>query len=178
MIKHLTASVFILFCQPECRVVLLHHERFGKWMVPGGHVERWENPFEAAQREVREETGLHPYFVTLERNISLSRTANSVPSPEVIVEENIPAINNDPEHIHVDCLYLALVQEMQLRPGPGETTKLGAFTIDQLAGLDMFDQTRNLAQSFMVDLKNGRDLWSVTDGLKFRSEKDAGYFTN
>jgi 8-oxo-dGTP pyrophosphatase MutT (NUDIX family) len=171
MIKHLTASVFILGGRRDCRIVLLHHRRFDKWMIPGGHVENWENPFEAAQREVREETGLVPQFVTFAagRNLgscSLGAVANSVPHPEIIVEEVIPAAGAHPEHIHIDCLYVALAGVLRLRPGPQETSRLGLFGADELAGLDMFEQTRALARAIMGDLEGGREMCSVVDGSK------------
>ena len=57
--KHATSSVF-LFCSTDqgWRLGLIHHPRFGRWMLPGGHVEPHENPAEAAVREVSEETGI------------------------------------------------------------------------------------------------------------------------
>jgi 8-oxo-dGTP pyrophosphatase MutT (NUDIX family) len=165
MIKHLTASVFVFDNRHDCRIVLLHHRRFDKWMIPGGHVESWENPFEAARREVREETGLEPQFVTFASR-NLFPVANSVPHPEIIVEEMIPATRTDPEHVHIDCLYVALTGTLHLRPGPQETTRLGLFGADELAGLNMFEQTRDLARAIMADIGDGKDMWSVVDGSK------------
>jgi 8-oxo-dGTP pyrophosphatase MutT (NUDIX family) len=140
-------------------------------MIPGGHVENWENPFEAARREAREETGLEPQFVTFAagRNLgprSLGPVANSVPHPEIIVEEAIPAAGVDPEHVHIDCLYVALAGALRLRSGPQETSRLGLFRADELAGLDMFEQTRGLARAIMGDVEDGKDMWSVVDGSK------------
>jgi 8-oxo-dGTP pyrophosphatase MutT (NUDIX family) len=166
MIKHLTASVFVVDGRPDCSLVLVHHKRFGKWMIPGGHVETWENPFEAARREVEEETGLVPHFVTFEANRGVRRLPDAVPNPEFIVEQRIPATKTDPEHIHIDCLYVAIAQAPQLNPGPSEATKLGLFAAGELAGLNMFDQTRDLARTIMSHIGNGRELWSVIDGKK------------
>ena len=59
MVKHGTASVFLLArFDGGWRIGLIHHPRLRRWMLPGGHVEAYENPAEAALREVREETGL------------------------------------------------------------------------------------------------------------------------
>jgi 8-oxo-dGTP pyrophosphatase MutT (NUDIX family) len=33
-------------------------DRTGKWVFPGGHIKRGEDPTKAAEREVREETGI------------------------------------------------------------------------------------------------------------------------
>ena len=50
-----TASVFIVNGDA---VLLGKHEKFHRWLQPGGHIELDEDPNEAALREVKEETGL------------------------------------------------------------------------------------------------------------------------
>ncbi|MHB8506251.1 MAG: NUDIX domain-containing protein [Acidimicrobiales bacterium] len=39
-------------------VLLLRHKLLGIWVQPGGHLEDWEAPWDAARRETAEETGL------------------------------------------------------------------------------------------------------------------------
>lgn len=52
---HVTGSAVVV----GPRGLLLHrHKRLGLWLQPGGHVEPGETPWEAARREVLEETGL------------------------------------------------------------------------------------------------------------------------
>lgn len=54
-VTHVTASAFVV----SSRGVILHqHRLLGRWFQPGGHVDPGESPEAAAQREVREETGL------------------------------------------------------------------------------------------------------------------------
>ena len=56
-IKQYTSSVFIFRKNDEeWKMLLVHHKKFDRWMIPGGHVEETENPVEAALREVQEET--------------------------------------------------------------------------------------------------------------------------
>ncbi len=45
------------------KVLLIRHKQIGKWVLPGGHIERWEDPDAAIIREMKEETGLDVEFV-------------------------------------------------------------------------------------------------------------------
>jgi 8-oxo-dGTP pyrophosphatase MutT (NUDIX family) len=52
---HVTTSALI--AGPR-GVVLHRHRLLGIWVAPGGHIDRGENPWDAAVREATEETGL------------------------------------------------------------------------------------------------------------------------
>jgi len=56
--KHFTASCWITSTGKPKKILLIHHKKLGRWLQPGGHIEKFENPVVAAIREVREETGL------------------------------------------------------------------------------------------------------------------------
>jgi len=56
--KHITASAVIV----GPRGVILHrHLEDGLWLLPGGHVEAGEAPWDTALREAHEETGMKVY---------------------------------------------------------------------------------------------------------------------
>ncbi len=51
MEKHFTASTVVLRAlETAPEVLLIHHRKLSRWMLPGGHVETTENPVEAAIR--------------------------------------------------------------------------------------------------------------------------------
>jgi 8-oxo-dGTP pyrophosphatase MutT (NUDIX family) len=51
-----------VFCRHGGAVLLVRHRRLGTWLPVGGELEPGETPFEAARRELREETGLEGTF--------------------------------------------------------------------------------------------------------------------
>ena len=51
-----------VFCRHQGQILLVFHKRLGAWLPVGGEVEPGETPFEAAERELREETGLRGNF--------------------------------------------------------------------------------------------------------------------
>jgi 8-oxo-dGTP pyrophosphatase MutT (NUDIX family) len=51
-----------IFCRHGDAVLLIRHKRLGTWLPVGGELEPGETPLEAAERELREETGLAGRF--------------------------------------------------------------------------------------------------------------------
>jgi 8-oxo-dGTP pyrophosphatase MutT (NUDIX family) len=91
-------------------VLLVLQKANGKWLFPGGHVERDEAPGEAAVREVAEETGVRaqihdPYPLVLPGMTWL-------PSPWLTVETPAPAKPArpgrpaEPAHRHIDLVFI------------------------------------------------------------------------
>jgi 8-oxo-dGTP pyrophosphatase MutT (NUDIX family) len=73
----------------------VHHRKLGRWLQPGGHTEETDaSVYDAALREVREETGIADVQAPLGRRIF-----------DVDVHP-IPARGSDPEHEHFDVRYL------------------------------------------------------------------------
>jgi 8-oxo-dGTP pyrophosphatase MutT (NUDIX family) len=61
-------TVSILVRNAEDRVLLVRHSEGGEWSTPGGMIEPYETPADAAVREMWEETGL---FVELKRVVGV-----------------------------------------------------------------------------------------------------------
>jgi 8-oxo-dGTP pyrophosphatase MutT (NUDIX family) len=120
---HFTASAFVLHPEGD-RVVLVHHARLGIWVQPGGHIEQGDATLgDAAAREVAEETGLRE-LVPIAHN------------PFDLDIHIIPALGDQPSHLHHDVRFAFLATTTELAPnhevlevawiGPGDLMALGA----------------------------------------------------
>jgi len=104
MHKEFTASAYIFH---EKRVLLIFHEKFQKWLPPGGHVEANETPAAATKREVLEETGLEIEFIKQENLWVNYPHAVSFERPYICLLENISPYKDKPAHQHIDFVYIA-----------------------------------------------------------------------
>jgi 8-oxo-dGTP pyrophosphatase MutT (NUDIX family) len=110
---HVTASAIVL--GPEG--VLLHfHKKLHLWLQPGGHIEENEEPWDAAQREVLEETGLR---ATAEGGASAR--------PGVVFHVDVHPAG---AHTHLDLRYLLFAAGTPAPP-PGESPLVRWFPWDE-----------------------------------------------
>lgn len=145
-VKHATASVFV-FCNLAngWQLGLIRHPIFGRLMIPGGHVEPDESQQQAALREVSEETGLtvrliEPPGASLPANLDRVQVAQ----PWWIIEQPVPYDHHIAgAHVHLDHLYVAVAECPEPATEPGHP--FGWYSASELAGLDMFEDTRRLA---------------------------------
>ncbi len=96
---HVTASAIVV---GPLGVLLHFHKKLHLWLQPGGHIEENEAPWDAAPREVYEETGLRASAVAGE--------------PRVFHVDVHPAGT----HLHLDLRYL-LTASGAPAPPPGES---------------------------------------------------------
>lgn len=136
--KHSTATVFVVTDDKPSRVLLVHHKKFDKWMPPGGHQEALENSYEAAIREVREETGIDitPF---LPKPTQLYMRASNIPLPDYILEEKIDAHGEQAEHYHLDMIYVVRVPQQEATHAKSESHSIGWFTKEEAEKLPTFD---------------------------------------
>jgi 8-oxo-dGTP pyrophosphatase MutT (NUDIX family) len=88
---HITCSALV-FAPDGKRVLLMHHHRHQRWLLPGGHVEQEDASLaDAARRETEEETGV----VTV--NGAARLTGMDV--------HGIPAHKGEPFHLHHDLIW-------------------------------------------------------------------------
>jgi 8-oxo-dGTP pyrophosphatase MutT (NUDIX family) len=96
---HVTASGIVM---GERGVLLLKHRRLGIWVQPGGHIDAGEAPWEAALREVREETGLEVAM----RNQPLVAAALSQVYNQIFTLDHVDVHPGPRGHTHLDLRYL------------------------------------------------------------------------
>lgn len=118
-----------LYNQKRTHILLLFHRKLQVWLPPGGHIED-ENLQEAVDREVYEETGIKeitllalnsgelPLSSLDYQQLDTDDTINSrrkqtgeeiIEKPFAVVQEKIPEYQNDPEHLHIDYVYIGQV---------------------------------------------------------------------
>lgn len=105
---HVTASAFVLSPDLE-RLLLIHHGTLGLWLQPGGHVEPADRDvFAAAEREVREETGLRRVHRVIGRPELLDVDVHEIPANPR---------KGEPAHRHFDLRVLMVAEEETLQAG-------------------------------------------------------------
>ena len=89
---HITATGLVLHPTLEA-VLLIHHRRLDRWLLPGGHVEPEDSSvWEAAGREVKEETGAQ-------------LAPHDFPPLVGIDVHGIPPNSREPLHYHHDLVF-------------------------------------------------------------------------
>jgi 8-oxo-dGTP pyrophosphatase MutT (NUDIX family) len=154
-IKHPTASTFVFSKLDDgWGLGLILHPVFGKLMIPGGHIEDNETAPDAARREVAEETGLAVSFIpapTAAAPGEVIATRKLVAMPWWILEQPVDRDNHVAElHFHIDHIYVAVAEVAEPLNHPAHP--FSWHSLDELPGLNMFDDTRHLATVLFADI--------------------------
>jgi len=94
-------TITIYIVNPDYKVLLVEHPKYGKWIPVGGHIEMDEDPEDALYREVLEETGLNIEVLSNKPSIESTGTKFLLTPNYVDVHEaNAP-------HKHISFTYFA-----------------------------------------------------------------------
>jgi 8-oxo-dGTP pyrophosphatase MutT (NUDIX family) len=89
---HITCTGLVIH-PSESKILLVHHRRLNRWLLPGGHVEPADaNIWDTAAREVVEETG-----------VTLNSSATALIGVDV---HGIPPSKREPYHLHHDLIWI------------------------------------------------------------------------
>lgn len=108
-----TASVYVVNGDA---VLLRKHEKFDRWLQPGGHIELDEDPMEAALREVKEETGLEVALIGERPTASQGPGFRHLIPPRFL---NRHDFHLKPGHEHIDFVYFGTSASREAAPGEG-----------------------------------------------------------
>lgn len=162
MIKQFSTSVLVFKdLEAPLEILVIFHRKLNKWMVPGGHVEETENPMECAIREVKEETGIDIRPISLLHRELLNADSTWILAPEYLFEQIIPATPRQEQHIHIDCVYLGLALNTDLRGNEKEVGGVRWMPLDEMYDLDMFDGTRKVIQDVVRRLQSLPNLYNL-----------------
>lgn len=145
--KHFTASVWILSRAKPKKMLLHFHKKLQRWLQFGGHIEKFENPAEAVVRETLEETGLNIDFL-FEEIRRINEDGTFLPVPKFLMEQNIPAYGDEPQHFHEDFQFVVEVDEFEPVSEHADG-KIGWFTKEEILNLPIHDDTRVVVEELM-----------------------------
>lgn len=149
-----TVSVYIV-CGDK--VLIRYHDKAHQWIVPGGHIELDEDPSQTVIKEVKEEVGLDIQIVADEVEQFSS-------PPGVDLGKMLPlpmAINRhrmSPDHEHIDFVYAAKSDSMEIAPEEGEMNNPDHFrwaTAEELQAMeDVFATTKYYGLTALKKVRN------------------------
>jgi len=130
-IRHFTASAIVF--DDQQRVLLVHHNKIGRWLYPGGHIDPDEDPAQAAVREVLEETGVSAEVISDPLPAYPSVTVH--PPPYAILEMQV-SDSKIGTHRHIDLVYVLRSASGQLTAQREEVSAARWVSIADVAALD------------------------------------------
>lgn len=108
-----TVEVFIV----SRGTILLHkHQKLGKWLSIGGHIELDEDPVQASHREVKEEMGIGIDLIAATEGGQFEGGAQDLPAPMYLNRNQITET-----HDHITFVYFARPHSTQVKPEDGIT---------------------------------------------------------
>jgi 8-oxo-dGTP pyrophosphatase MutT (NUDIX family) len=150
------------------KILLVKHKKLGIWIMPGGHIDEGELPYEAAEREFQEETNIKVRAKVNQIGDNLEKN-NFVPNPFISVLAWISKENYDLRmkgekpnkkwprgcEKHFDFGYLVEPTEgIEYKQNINETDGIDWFSFEDIDELDTYDDIKeSIKQAFRLSEK-------------------------
>jgi 8-oxo-dGTP pyrophosphatase MutT (NUDIX family) len=166
---HRTATVFIIHeydwtlkgvgQMSDFQILMVKHPKYDKWMAPGGHVDPGELVYQAALREIKEETGLDIDFGLK----TISNRSTIIPRPFAVVRYDY----TDSNRVDEDQLYLIVVDDaVRNTPLVSEGPELRwVDSREDLDQYDMYPDTRAHIRNMWAHINTQRESENLYDGV-------------
>lgn len=139
MLTHFVVNVVIV----KDNHVLLEKTKGGFWKLPGGHVEKDENPIETLEREVSEELGISIKVLSEKPLFNEGPKAHSLPAPfEVFIHHVSEDEDDNSPHNNIGLVYVATTRD---NPKSLEGQDLKWFSREDLGGRSIILPVSKLA---------------------------------
>lgn len=159
MFKHFTTSIFIINnFDRNFKILLIHHKKFDRWMVPGGHIESFENQIEATIRETKEETGLDIKLFSFMHEKNEVYDSEWLLPPEYFFQQLIPATLKEEAHYHLDFAYLAFSDDLDFTFNAHETKDIKWVDLEDALNYNLFDGTRVIIKNMINKFERNEKL--------------------
>ena len=135
MIQNRFTATGIVF-NDSGQILMIKHKKQGKWLPPGGHVDKNELPCKAVAREILEETGVSVQVLSSVPSLELSgETVKELPLPLRINHVNGGTAPNN----YIDLIYLCRATNTKTAPQEAEIDGIGWFSQEEAMKLDTYE---------------------------------------
>ena len=155
--QHFTASAVVV---EKGHILLVHHRRIGAWLPPGGHIDEFELPHEAAIREVLEETGILVEIISEAVPNTGSNEAFFLPKPLCL--HNVKAFEKGNHVHHLDLAYLCRPIERSTLPAIVASDEVENASWVKLEDLPEFNLAKNVKEAVSLALTSLKRLSGVS----------------
>lgn len=124
--------------------LMLFNKKLGKWVPPGGKIDRNETPEEAALRECFEETGINIGLIGKKTPID----GGLICPYGVQLNTIVPDLRE-----HVDLIYLGspVSEKEMLKMSEREASDIGWFSLSEVLKLNTFNSIKQWCEFFSVE---------------------------
>jgi len=167
-----TASAFIVRTDMDEPRLLLHkHKKLGVLLQPGGHIELNENPWQAIQHEIIEETGYElSQLKILQPSIRMKALSGAILHP-IPVSPNTHNFDSKGNHKHTDEGYAFIADGAPVgEPDEGESVDMRWLSLSELNDIDkneIFDNVREVGAFILSIILNE---WEAVELSTFKNQ--------